>query len=484
MAEQDWQQSRLIPTSGISGAEEAERRATSALLAVMSAVKEFGLAITKPFGAPATWLSTYVETPFKLDGKSYRPDGLIRASRGGKDWTCLVEVKTGNSELEAKQVEAYLDIARENKYDCVLTISNQIPAHPGDHPLTVDKRKTKSVQLFHLSWSEIVTQAVITRVHRGVADPDQAWILGELIRYLKHPKSGASTFTDMGEQWTSVRDAAEFGTLRISDGGLSDVLDNWERTLSALCMAFSQELGVDVSVVYSKKERDDVKVRRDTAKRALVDNATLSGQIRVGGAVSDISIDADLRAARLTLSVELGAPKEGRPATRVNWLVRQLKDADGSLVLSAWAAGSRSSLSEKLDVVRETPETLIDDPKKELGKFRVSEVTTLGMGRRTGKNAFVDDVIGTTWKFYSEVVQTLSAWTPKAPQAPSGGRTATEAAGIDTRYSEDEYRASTPTANESQVGRQIYEYGGGLHRFPWGPTGYQNDENGGSESSL
>jgi len=25
-----------------------------------------------------------------------------------------------------------------------------------------------------LSWSEIVTQAVITRVHRGVADPDQA----------------------------------------------------------------------------------------------------------------------------------------------------------------------------------------------------------------------------------------------------------------------------------------------------------------------
>ena len=166
MAEEDWQQSRLIPTSGISGAEEAERR-RPALLAVMSAVKEFGLAITKPFRAPATWLSTYVETPFKLDGNPTGPTGLIRASRGGKEWTCLVEVKTGNSELEAKQVEAYLDIAKKNKFDCVLTISNQIPAHPGDHPLVVDKRKTKSVKLFHLSWSEIVTQAVITRVHRG-----------------------------------------------------------------------------------------------------------------------------------------------------------------------------------------------------------------------------------------------------------------------------------------------------------------------------
>jgi hypothetical protein len=42
---------RLIPVSGIRNAEEQERRATSALLAVLSAVDEFNLAITKPFGA-------------------------------------------------------------------------------------------------------------------------------------------------------------------------------------------------------------------------------------------------------------------------------------------------------------------------------------------------------------------------------------------------------------------------------------------------
>jgi hypothetical protein len=42
MSEETWHQARLIPTSGISGAEEQERRATSALLAVMSAVREFG----------------------------------------------------------------------------------------------------------------------------------------------------------------------------------------------------------------------------------------------------------------------------------------------------------------------------------------------------------------------------------------------------------------------------------------------------------
>jgi len=34
--------------------------------------------------------------------------------------------------------------------------------------------------------------------HRGVADPGQAWILGELIRYLEHARSGALQFEDMG----------------------------------------------------------------------------------------------------------------------------------------------------------------------------------------------------------------------------------------------------------------------------------------------
>lgn len=52
MAEEHWQAARLIPTSGINGVDEAERRATSALMAVMAAVPEFGHAIIKPLGPP------------------------------------------------------------------------------------------------------------------------------------------------------------------------------------------------------------------------------------------------------------------------------------------------------------------------------------------------------------------------------------------------------------------------------------------------
>ncbi len=93
MAEQSWHEARLIPTSGINGAEEQERRATSALLAVMSAVREFGRGLTKPLGAPAGTAQTYVEVPFELAEKRLFPDGLIRVTRGQREWTALVEVK-------------------------------------------------------------------------------------------------------------------------------------------------------------------------------------------------------------------------------------------------------------------------------------------------------------------------------------------------------------------------------------------------------
>jgi hypothetical protein len=52
MSEDAWLVARLIPTSGIAGADEQERRATSALLAVMCVVREFGRALTQPLGAP------------------------------------------------------------------------------------------------------------------------------------------------------------------------------------------------------------------------------------------------------------------------------------------------------------------------------------------------------------------------------------------------------------------------------------------------
>ena len=222
MAEESWHEARLIPTSGINGAEEQERRATSALLAVLTAVKEFGRGFVKPFGAPAGTLETYIEVPFILgeqaalprrpDPRHPRRQDLDRAGRGQDG---------AERSSQTEQLENYLDIAREQGFDAVITISNEIPAVAGQHPTKVDKRKLRKVALHHVSWSQVLAEAVMQKEFRGVADPDQAWILGELIRYLEHRKSGALEFDDMGEAWVGVRDQVAAGTLRATDKGIA-----------------------------------------------------------------------------------------------------------------------------------------------------------------------------------------------------------------------------------------------------------------------
>ena len=243
MAEHAWHEARLIPTSGINGAEEQERRATSALLAVLSAVREFNRSLLKPLGAPAGAVECFIEVPFVFGDKKVFPDGLIRVSRGAKVWTALVEVKTGSNDLETEQLENYLDVAREQGFDAVLTISNEIPAVAGQHPTKVDRRKFRKVALHHLSWSKVLAEAVMQKEFRGVADPDQAWILGELIRYLEHSRSGALEFNDMGESWTAVRDAVAAGTLRATDKGIPNVVARFDALMRFTSLSLGRRLG-------------------------------------------------------------------------------------------------------------------------------------------------------------------------------------------------------------------------------------------------
>jgi hypothetical protein len=440
MAEEGWQQARLIPTSGINGQEEAERRATSALLAVIGSVREFGQAMVRGLGAPAGQLGTYIEVPFTAGERTIYPDGVLETSRGTRTWTCLVEVKTGSCELERQQVESYLDVARENDFDGVLTISNQMAPAPGVHPVDVDRRKLKRVALHHLSWAEVLTVAVQQRVHRGVSDPDQAWILGELIRYLEHPKSGALDFSDMSSSWVPVREALAAGTLRSSDKGLAEVVSRWEQLMRFAALRLGRELGADVQVQLSRREVAEPALRFAGQTQSLVNHGLLTGTLKIPDAVAPIDISADLRAGRVVVSVDVDAPREGRPATRVNWLVRQLRDAPDELRLDAFTAGSRSSTSDLLRVIRENQSVLIVDPKKEFRTFRVAATSPLGAKRGVGRGGFIDSVLAALDGFYATVVQQLRPWSAKAPQLPRTARSAVEEAGIDIEPPPREHR--------------------------------------------
>lgn len=160
----------------------------------------------------------------------------------------MVEVKTGSAKLKDEQVSAYLDIAKANGLDGALTISTQITANSSESPCTIDGRKLRGSQnLWHFSWWRVLTEAVVQQRYRGIANPDQEWILRELIYYLSSEASGAVGFEDMGDQCVTVRKSAHEGTLRASDPSAQDVAERWEQFTNFLCLSLSQELGATVT---------------------------------------------------------------------------------------------------------------------------------------------------------------------------------------------------------------------------------------------
>jgi hypothetical protein len=415
-SEDAWQPARLIPTSGINGADEQERRATSALLAVITSVNELGRRLTAPLGAPGGKIDTFIEVPFLLGEKTVIPDGIIRSTWGKKTWTALVEVKTGDNELKTEQLENYLDVAKARGYDALVTISNQVPPAPGVHPTKVDKRKLAKVALHHWSWSEVLTEAVLQKEFRGVSDPDQAWILGELIRYLEHPRSGALAFHDMGAAWVPIREAIASGTLRKNDKGLTDVTTRFDALINFTCLLLGRRLGVRVTPELPRAQAKDPALRTDELADQLITASTMSATIRIQDVVAPIYIQANLKASQIVCSVELSAPTTGRPTTRVNWLLKQLKDAPATIRVESFVARAREGAAELLSDVRVDPEKLVTVPGKDIVRFRVAQISRAGSKRGLGRNSFIESVIDSVDSFYENVGQRLKPYVPPSPK--------------------------------------------------------------------
>ncbi|MEX2210695.1 MAG: hypothetical protein WD689_02900 [Gaiellaceae bacterium] len=417
--EESWQPARLIPVAGIRGQEEQERRATSALLAVMGAVSEFGHALLSGLGAPKGRISTFAEIQLKDgEGKVSIPDGAIVVERGNTHWRALVEVKTGSAVLQVDQVSRYLDLARAQGFDAVVTISNQITARPTDSPVAIDKRRLKKVGFYHLSWWRVITEAVLQHRFRGVSDPEQAWILGELIAYLDHENSGASGFQDMGESWVRVRDGARAGTLRVPDKEVRAVAERWEQFVDYLALGLSQDLGHDVEPVRSRKQT--LAERLEALVEGLAASGSMTGGVRVPGAIAPLSIHADLKARQLTTGVTVDAPREGRPTARINWVLRQLSGAPADLRITVGFANVRETTSLLLSEAREYPQRLRSptDPKREPRTFELAMTQPLGLKSGKGQGSFVRETRRQVIVFYGEIVQNLKPWHARAPKLP------------------------------------------------------------------
>lgn len=410
---------RLIPVSGIGSVQEAEQRATSALLAVLSVVRDLSIDLLSPLGASRAQKAT-VETFIEVNtpGKKIRPDGLIQVSFGKTTWSAFVEVKTGANVLEADQINAYWELAREYNFDHVLTISNEIAPKEGLHPTQGLKvRANARVGVSHLSWSAIVSSAVRIKRHKGIVDSEQAWLLDELIRYLQHPASGALDFADMGQAWVGVRDAAREETLTRRFTGIEDAVSRWDQLLRFAALQLSAEIGEDVDPVFPRGQTDH-RQRTTALVDSLCATGRLAGALRIPNTAGDLMIEANLRSRRLTASVDIWAPQDLGARGRVSWLVNQLGEAPGQTVIDVYARNARVPTSATLEQTREDRFAPLDDEKREPHRFRVALRADMGMGRAAGKKSlgFITSVLGLITTFYGQVVQDVAPWQPPAPK--------------------------------------------------------------------
>jgi hypothetical protein len=427
--EETWRRARLIPTTGIGGQDEQEQRATSSLLAVMGAVPQFGRAILEHVGAPAGRIQTFTEIRFvDEDTKLSIPDGAVVVERGKARWVCLIEVKTAGAELRAEQVDRYLELARVNGFDAVLTISNQITASPVESPIAIDAKKLRKVALRHLSWWQVMTEARVQHKHRGIDDPDQAWILGELIAYLDHERAGAGGFDDMGDRWVTVREGAREATLKSSDPAVREIASRWEQLVGYVSLGLTQDLGRQVEPMWPRKV--DPAARRELHVRSLVDQGKLLASIRVPDAAGTIDLEADLRGRRFRTSIVVAAPKDGRPSTRINWMLRQLAGAKDDVLVEVRYPNQKEPTSATMKDARAKPDRLLyaTDPKRDPMSFRITMPRDLGIKRGRLAGSFVLESKKQTSDFYRSIVQGLRAWAPAAPKLPAAITAATPAA--------------------------------------------------------
>lgn len=413
-----FQEARLIPVTGVKGDQDQERRAASALLAVLVGVPDFAKSLLKHAGAPSGKVRTFIEPEFELGDKRIRPDGLISVERAGKRWVALVEFKTGKHTLQADQINAYLEIARVAKFDALITISNEVLTLSGEHPTKgIDARKLRNTQLVHFSWIRIITEALMQSEHRGVKDTDQAWILRELIRFLQSEYSGANEFDDMGQNWVGVREAISSGSILVSDRRLPEVIEKYESLMRFIAFKLSARLGVQAQEVANKLAKADPKKHLQTETSKFVQSKCLEGQIKIPGTVSDMRITADLRASQVFCEVEIAAPNEGRSQTKINWILKQLQDAPKSTRVEVYVKRGRAvERTASLAAAFDNPKSLNPDSDKEISSFKIITIGKMGSKRGNGAGSFIASVVDAAEHSYESILQNLRPWSAKAPR--------------------------------------------------------------------
>ena len=451
------QLARLIPTVADSKKEE---RATSTLLASFMVVPAFAMTVLSDAGASIgkrSRIKCYTEVVFKSSekGRGPRPDGLVVINNGSKVWMAIIESKIGNAELTNEQVEEYLSLAKQHKIDAVITISNQFATTPTHHPLKIQKSKTKSVELYHFSWLSLKSKAVLLTGEKGIEDPEQAYILSELVRYLDHDYSGITALNKMPSLWKELCNTVQNGgSLNKSSDYVVDSVSGWHQLLRHLSLNLSMAIGQAVDISLTKQREKDAELNFIEDCSNLVKSNEFKAEFNIPHAASKLALSADVTRKVISISMKLEAPKDRSRATAsINWITKQLKNKDhGNLSIRAYWPKRIPASMASLSAVMEDPTVLIPANINECPTYlEVFRVVDMG-ARFKGAKTFIEDASKEFPKFYHDAGQHLTRWIAKAPKIKDQESLNTQ---IPTIFSEINERPSVH-AEQSEEGVNVF----------------------------
>lgn len=414
---------RLIP---IFQGSQKEAAAVSVLLAVFRIIPEYAQTMLKEVGAPwsaRSKLKAFTEICFSKPKKSRqslpRPDGLLIVDTSRKEWSALIEAKIQKQELSPEQIEKYLDLAKEHGVDAVITISNQYATNPSHHPVSVDRRKLKGVDLYHFSWISILSNAELLAQSNKVDDREQAMILKELIMFLKNPKSGVEAFDRMGTGWRDlsmkIQNAVTPGK---NDPDLIEAASDWLQLTRYLSLTLSANIGKRVEITLSRKHQKDSSERFSSHLTTMIDRCRFTDSFTIPNTAGEIKLESDFRRRTIGLEMRVKPPGDKkRPTAAINWLTKQLRDGTpgDTLIICHWP-GRLAATAQTLEHTIQFPEDLVPDGANGLPtSFDVRQVTSLG-ARFKGAKTLVEDCEKCFVSFYQSVGQKITPWTPPPPK--------------------------------------------------------------------
>lgn len=412
---------RLFPVLAESS---KEGRTLSIMLATLAHVREFGASVLNTIGrrhGARTSIEAFLEITFpKRKGEKLRPDGLIVVSTGRSKWSAFIEAKVGNTPLNQAQVESYLRLAKEVGVDAVITVTNDFAPLPEHHPLNIDRRLTRHVALLHFSWFSLLTMISNLALNDRVSDEDDVFLLRELERFLLHPSAGLKRFDSMGTEWTAVLDRLRSGTgVGRNTPEALGVVASWHSELRDMCLLLSRKTGAQAELKLLPTHRSDPRQRIQQDATKLAEQCVLAGTITVPDVAAPIEVEADLSTRTIRVSMKLDAPKDKmQQRSRLNWLLRQLKDTDDDqvMILANWP-GKAPQTASTLAKAREDDQCHTHPNRSMLpGSFVVMKMMTDGRrfaGRKTFIEALEELVVN---DFYASISQKLSPWRPPAPK--------------------------------------------------------------------